>query len=53
MRIVLNIIFGLLAGVLADLVMRRMAVADPLKIIIAILIGVVVFIANIGGMITS
>lgn len=46
MVFILNVLFGLVAGVLTDFVLRRVGVADPAKVLIAVIVGIVVFLAN-------
>lgn len=49
MVLLLNIVLGLLAGVLADYLLGRAGVSDPVKLIVAVLVGVVVFLANLAA----
>lgn len=51
MHFILNIIFGLIAGFLTDYVLARMGVSDPVKVLVAVLVGVVVFLADLASQI--
>lgn len=47
MEFLLNLILGIVAGFLADFILGRMKVTDPIKVILAVLIGIVVFLADL------
>lgn len=51
MVLLLNIAFGLLAGWLADYIMGRARVDNPIRVIIAVIVGVIVFAANLAAQI--
>ncbi len=47
MVFIVNLIFALLAGLLTDYLMRRVGAEPRMSIIVAILVGIVIFIANL------
>lgn len=49
MIFLLNIVFGLLAGWLTDYVLGRAGVDSPIRVIIAVVVGIVVFLANLAA----
>lgn len=49
MHFLLNALIALLVGFLADYILARCGVSDPIKVIIAVIIGVLVYIANPAG----
>ena len=52
MVLILNLIFGILAFLLAEYILGRVKVSDPLKVVLALLVGLVVFLANLGSQVS-
>lgn len=48
----LNILVAVLAFILADYILARVNVTDPLKTVIALIVAVLAFLAGIGGRLT-
>lgn len=49
MNFLLNLLIALIIGFLSDAIMVRCGVTDPVKVLTAVLIGIVVFFLNIAG----
>lgn len=49
MHLLLNIVFAILAGVLADWLFARLGLTDPIKVVLAVLVGIVIFFANLAA----
>ena len=49
MILLLNLAFGLLAGWLTDYLLGRAGVDQPIRVIIAVIVGIVVFFANLAA----
>ena len=49
MIFLLNLLFAFLAGMLANYLLATTGVSDPIKIILAIIVGFVVFFANLAA----
>ena len=47
MAFLLNILFGLLAGFGASYVCRRLGVGDPIAFVVGLIVGIIVFLANL------
>lgn len=46
MILLLNLLIAFLAGVLADYILGRSGVADPVKLIVAVIVGILVFLLS-------
>ncbi len=46
MNFLINLLLGILAGFLADFLLGRMGVSDPIKVVIAFIVGLLVFLSN-------
>lgn len=53
MILLLNIAFGLLAGWLTDYVLARAGVDNPIRVVVAVIVGIVVFAANLAAQVVS
>lgn len=53
MRFLLDLLIALAAGFGADYVLARLKMTDPLKVVIAVIIGIVVFLANPAALILN
>lgn len=51
MIILLNIVFALLAGWLTQYVAIRAGAAQPIALILAVIVGIIVYLVNIAGQI--
>lgn len=49
MIFLINLLFALGAGALANYVMAQMGVDNPIRIILAVIIGIVVFMLNLAA----
>jgi hypothetical protein len=49
MTLLLNLIIAIVAGFIADYILGRVGVADPIKVVLAVLVAIVVFLANPAG----
>lgn len=49
MHLVLNLLIALIAGFLTDFVLGRAGVPDPLKVVIAVLVALLVFFADLAS----
>lgn len=47
MNFILNLIIAIIVGFLADAIMARCGVTDPVKVLLAVLLGILVFFMNI------
>lgn len=48
MLILINLVIALLAGALVRLLLVACKITDPVNILIAILVGILIYIANLG-----
>lgn len=53
MVILLNIVFGLLAGWLTDYVLARIGVDAPVREIVAVVVGIIVFLLNLAAQVLN
>ncbi len=53
MNFLINVVLGLLAGWLTDYILTRVGVANPIRVGIAVIVGVLVFMANFAVQITA
>lgn len=49
MSLLLNLLIAVIAGFVADYILGRCGVGDPIKVLIAVVVAVVVFLANPAG----
>jgi hypothetical protein len=49
MHLLLNLILAVLAFILTDFVLARMNVGDPVKVLVAVLVAIVVFFADLAS----
>lgn len=48
-QVLINLIIAVLAGLLTDYVLGRCKVVDPIKVIVAVLVGGLVFFMNLAA----
>lgn len=53
MILLLNIVFGLLAGWLTDYVLGRAGVDAPIRVFAAVVVGLIVFFANLAAQVVA
>lgn len=50
MIFLLNLVFGLLAGWLTDYVLARMGVEAPVRVVVAVIVGIIIFLLNLAAL---
>lgn len=51
MHFLLNVLFGIIAFFLSDYALARIGATDPIKVVGAFIVGIVVYLANFAGQI--